>query len=66
MEKTLVIQRYNPEHDQTPSQQSYQVPFDNSTSVLDALLYIQQSFRSQSSISLVLSDGHLRLVQCNG
>lgn len=43
MEKTLVIQRYNPEQDQTPSQQSYQVPFDNSTSVLDALLYIQQN-----------------------
>ena len=43
VEKTLVIQRYNPEHDQRPSQQSYQVPFDNSTSVLDALLYIQQS-----------------------
>jgi len=42
MEKTLVVQRYNPEQDQAPSQQHYQVPFDNSTSVLDALLYIQQ------------------------
>lgn len=42
MEKTLRIQRYNPEQQLEPTWQSYQVPVDNSTSVLDALLFIQQ------------------------
>lgn len=42
MEKTIHIQRYNPEQHQEPVLQSYQVPFDNSTSILDALLFIQQ------------------------
>jgi fumarate reductase iron-sulfur subunit len=42
MEKILNILRYNPERDSKPHLQSYQVPCDNSTSVLDALLYIQQ------------------------
>jgi len=31
MEKTLIIQRYNPEQDQAPSAERYQVPFDHST-----------------------------------
>ncbi|MCB5225453.1 succinate dehydrogenase/fumarate reductase iron-sulfur subunit [Alishewanella sp. 16-MA] len=42
MQKTLVIQRYNPEQDHKPHPQHFTVPCDDSTSVLDALLYIQQ------------------------
>lgn len=42
MEKNLSIVRYNPELDSQPHSQSYQVPVDNSTSVLDALLYIKE------------------------
>jgi fumarate reductase iron-sulfur subunit len=42
MDYQLQIRRYDPEHNQTPVLQTYQVPADNNTSVLDALLYVQQ------------------------
>ncbi|WP_333606603.1 succinate dehydrogenase/fumarate reductase iron-sulfur subunit [Arsukibacterium sp.] len=42
MNKTLHISRYHPEHDNEPRLQSYQVQSDHSSSVLDALLQVQQ------------------------
>ena len=37
---TVEVLRYNPENDQEPHLSSYQVPYDNQTSLLDALGYI--------------------------
>ena len=34
---TVEVLRYNPENDQEPHLSSYQVPYDNQTSLLDAL-----------------------------
>lgn len=42
MSKTINIARYNPETDSQPLLQSYQISSDHSTSVLDALLQVQQ------------------------
>lgn len=41
-EYQLLLQRYDPEHDNEPRQQRFTVPGDHTTSVLDALLYVQQ------------------------
>lgn len=41
-EHQLLLQRYDPEHDDAPRQQRFSVPADHTTSVLDALLYVQQ------------------------
>ncbi|HEY0922005.1 succinate dehydrogenase/fumarate reductase iron-sulfur subunit [Rheinheimera pacifica] len=41
-EYQLLIQRYDPEHDNEPRLQRFTVPGDHTTSVLDALLYVQQ------------------------
>ena len=38
---TVEVLRYNPENDQEPHLSSYQVPYDNQTSLLDALGYIK-------------------------
>ena len=35
---TVEVLRYNPENDQEPHLSSYQVPYDNQTSLLDAVL----------------------------
>ena len=37
------ILRYNPEVDQEPHLTAYQVPYDNQTSLLDALGYIKDN-----------------------
>jgi fumarate reductase iron-sulfur subunit len=42
MNKTIGISRYNPEQDSQPQQHTYQVVSEHSTSVLDALLQVQQ------------------------
>lgn len=42
MTKTINIARYNPQTDCQPQLQAFQVDIDNSTSVLDALLQVQQ------------------------
>lgn len=39
---SLAIQRYRPEQDDAPVWESYQVPYDDSTSVLDALHWIKE------------------------
>ena len=41
-EYQLVLQRYDPEHDSQPRQQRFTVQGDHTTSVLDALLAVQQ------------------------
>ncbi len=41
MNKTISIARYNPEQDNQPQLQAYQISADNDTSVLDALLQVQ-------------------------
>lgn len=41
-EYQLLLQRYAPEHDNEPRLQRFTVPGDHTTSVLDALLYVQQ------------------------
>ncbi|QKJ88836.1 fumarate reductase iron-sulfur subunit [Paramixta manurensis] len=38
---TVEIQRYNPERDVAPYRESYEVPYDEQTSLLDALGYIK-------------------------
>ena len=40
---TVEVLRYNPENDQEPHLSSYQVPYDNQTSLLDALGYIKDN-----------------------
>lgn len=42
MELEVTIQRYLPEQSSKPFKQSYTVPYDTSTSVLDALTYIKE------------------------
>ncbi|KKO44475.1 fumarate reductase [Arsukibacterium ikkense] len=42
MNKSISIARYHPEQDNQPRLQAYQVQSDHSTSVLDALLQVQQ------------------------
>lgn len=37
------VLRYNPEIDQEPHLSTYQVPYDNQTSLLDALGYIKDN-----------------------
>ncbi|MCH8537484.1 MAG: succinate dehydrogenase/fumarate reductase iron-sulfur subunit [Alkalimonas sp.] len=39
---SMTVQRYRPEQDDAPVWQSYQVPYDDSTSVLDALHWIKE------------------------
>jgi fumarate reductase iron-sulfur subunit len=48
MNKTISISRYNPEQDSQPQLQTYQVVSEHSTSVLDALLQVQQQDPSLS------------------
>ncbi|WP_226950897.1 succinate dehydrogenase/fumarate reductase iron-sulfur subunit [Rouxiella sp. S1S-2] len=45
----IEIQRYNPERDSSPHPVSYPVPFDNQTSLLDALGYIKDNLASDLS-----------------
>lgn len=40
--KSVSIQRYMPEKEKEPFWQTYEVPFDDSTSILDALNYIKE------------------------
>lgn len=47
--KTLQIMRYNPEKDDKPYLQKFEVPWDNSTAFLDALAYIKDNLDSSLS-----------------
>ncbi len=49
--KTMKVEvmRYNPEHDSEPYFQSFNVPYDEATSVLDALGYIKDNLASDLS-----------------
>ena len=47
---TVEVLRYNPENDQEPHLSSYQVPYDNQTSLLDALGLISFAFSIRSSV----------------
>ena len=46
---TVEVLRYNPENDQEPHLSSYQVPYDNQTSLLDALGYIKDKLEPSLS-----------------
>ena len=46
---TVEVLRYNPENDQEPRVSSYQVPYDNQTSLLDALGYIKDKLEPSLS-----------------
>gem|GEM_PF-6173599 len=54
---TVEVLRYNPENDQEPHLSSYQVPYDNQTSLLDALGYIKDKL-FLIPFSLVLKPSH--------
>lgn len=47
--KTMIITRYLPEQSPTPFTQTFQIPYDDSTSVLDALNYIKEELDSSLS-----------------
>lgn len=49
MQLDITIQRYLPEQNSEPFLQTYQVPYDSSTSVLDALSYIKENLDSSLS-----------------
>ena len=56
---TVEVLRYNPENDQEPYLSSYQVPYDNQTSLLDALGYIKDKLEPSLSYRwLRFSDFH--------
>ena len=63
---TVEVLRYNPENDQEPHLSSYQVPYDNQTSLLDALGYIKDKLEPSSFLSLVLPYGDLRFLWDDG
>ena len=62
---TVEVLRYNPENDQEPHLSSYQVPYDNQTSLLDALGYIKDKLEPSLSY-LVLPYGDLRFLWDDG
>lgn len=62
----MEVMRYNPERDSEPHFETFEVPYDEQTSLLDALGYIKDNTGTGSLLSLVLPDGDLRLVRHDG
>lgn len=65
--QTLKVEvvRYNPEVDTAPHSAFYEVPYDEQTSLLDALGYIKDN-GTGPELPLVLPHGHLRLLRHDG
>lgn len=60
------VVRYNPEVDAAPHSAFYEVPYDEQTSLLDALGYIKRTTGARPELPLVLPHGHLRLLRHDG
>lgn len=66
MQKLKVeVVRYNPEVDAAPHSAFYEVPYDEQTSLLDALGYIKDN-GTRPELPLVLPHGDLRLLWHDG
>lgn len=61
----IEVMRYNPESDAEPHFVTYAVPYDEQTSLLDALGYIKDN-GAGSLLPLVLPHGDLRLLRHDG
>ena len=61
----LTLQRYNPERDSAPHDELFPVPWDEQTSLLDALGYIKDNL-AHDLAALVVSHGDLRLLRRDG
>lgn len=59
------VVRYNPETDTAPHSAFYEVPYDETTSLLDALGYIKDN-GAGPELPLVLPYGNLRLLRHDG
>lgn len=59
------VVRYNPETDTAPHSAFYEVPYDETTSLLDALGYIKDN-GTGPELPLVLPYGNLRLLRHDG
>ena len=64
--KTIVITRFDPDKDEAPRKQEYQVPCEDNWKVLDAVNFIKDEIRRDRVPSLVLPDGRLRLLRDDG
>lgn len=60
------VVRYNPETDTAPHSAFYEVPYDETTSLLDALGYIKDNLSPDLSYRWSLPYGDLRLLRHDG
>lgn len=60
------VVRYNPEVDTAPHSAFYDVPYDEQTSLLDALGYIKDNLGARPELPLVLPNGNLRFLRHDG
>lgn len=61
----MEVMRYNPERDSEPHFETFEVPYDEQTSLLDALGYIKDNL-APDLLSLVLSNGDLWFLRHDG
>ncbi len=60
------VVRYNPEVDTAPHSAFYDVPYDEQTSLLDALGFIKRQPGARPELPLVLPNGNLRFLRHDG
>lgn len=62
----IEVVRYNPEVDTAPHSAFYEVPYDATTSLLDALGYIKDNPKTGPELPLVLPYGDLWFLRHDG
>ncbi len=62
----IEVVRYNPEVDTAPHSAFYEVPYDATTSLLDALGYIKDNLATGPELPLVLPYGDLWFLRHDG